>query len=391
MRCKLCEVMQQEQYINIDKLKEGLQRPAVRDYAYIWHDKDTDKMGSVKTKHIHIAIRLKNSYDSKYIADWFGVPEQYVNRVKGKWQDMLKYLTHKNAPEEYQYDESEVISNFNWIVERDKKTDKEVLNEIINRIDNFEIKEYELTKEIPIDVFSKNRRMIENAIYFSKMRWLDMNKDRHINIIFITGLTGTGKTRFAKYWCNSQNKSYCISSNSNDPMQDYRGEDVLILDDLRDDAFKFADLLKILDKHTTSTIKSRYNNKLFYGDTIIITSHKDITYWYNEDMPGQHKVGLTAKKQLFRRCSTRLVFTDDKVTEYRWNKDFEEYQLNSVINNVWSADIKSACKNTISMFEGLLGKDGIKYLTDKIDNADDKTLKELKAERDNIIDNPFDF
>ena len=41
-------------------------------------------------------------------------------------------------------------------------------------------------------------------------------------------------------------------------------EDVLILDDLRDSDFKFTDLLKILDNHTKSTVKSRYHNKAFY-------------------------------------------------------------------------------------------------------------------------------
>lgn len=58
--------------------------------------------------------------------------------------DMLKYLTHENRPEKYQYPESEVVSNYNWIKEKEKvkskANDDKRKEEIINLIVSGEIR-----------------------------------------------------------------------------------------------------------------------------------------------------------------------------------------------------------------------------------------------------------
>jgi hypothetical protein len=105
---------------------------------------------------------------------------------------------------------------------------------------------------------------------------------RSVEVIFITGATQSGKTTFAKWLCKSQNYSYAISSGFNDPLQDYEGQDCLILDDIRDNTFRYDELLKITDNHTNSSVRSRYSNKLFVGKMIIITSTFDLQYWYKQ-------------------------------------------------------------------------------------------------------------
>jgi guanylate kinase len=105
---------------------------------------------------------------------------------------------------------------------------------------------------------------------------------RSVEVIFITGGTQSGKTTFAKWLCRSMNYSYAISSGFNDPLQDYEGQDCLILDDIRDNTFRYDELLKITDNHTNSSVRSRYSNKLFVGRMIIITSTKDLQNWYVE-------------------------------------------------------------------------------------------------------------
>ena len=89
MKLKLCEVMQDEDKLHIDAIKFVLSRDCVKDYAYILHDKDKDDNGDYIRPHWHIAIRFKDSNDTKYIAQWFGIEEQYVGKVKGRWSDML--------------------------------------------------------------------------------------------------------------------------------------------------------------------------------------------------------------------------------------------------------------------------------------------------------------
>lgn len=303
---KMCEVMQYVEYINIG-IEEMIQilesKSNVRDYAIILHDKDMD------TKpHYHIAIRFKNSQNFDYVAKWFGVESQFVGTVKGKWQDILKYLTHKNAPEKYQYNEDEVISNFDYKNEIEGKN----LKYYIDKIDSGEIREYNQFEMIPIDIWAKNKTVIKNSLEYYKER-IVMDKNRKINVVFIQGGTGSGKTSYAKAYCEENKFTYCVSSSSNDALQDYKGEDVLILDDLRENSFEFADMLKILDNHTNSSIKSRYNNKFFMGHTIIITSCLELKDWYTTETRED-------RNQLFRRIKLMLKLSDDgkKVTCYAY-------------------------------------------------------------------------
>ena len=86
------------------------------------------------------------------------------------------------------------------------------------------------------------------------------------------GEKGTGKTTYAKRMLDKLGYDYCVSSSSNDPFQDYLGQDAIIMDDLRDDVFGFADILKILDNHTSSSYRSRFSNKVFNGKMIVITT-----------------------------------------------------------------------------------------------------------------------
>ena len=173
-----------------------------------------------------------------------------------------------------------------------------------------------------------------------------MDKDREITVIFCVGDTGTGKTTFSKQMAKLQNKSICISSSSNDVMQDYKGEDILVLDDLRDDNFSFTDLLKLLDNHTKSTTKSRYSNKGFIGDTIIITSYKDIIKWYPS-------LDDEKKTQLYRRIQFRYVFTKKEIISTTWDSDLERYTLDGSIENIYCIDVKKRVKRGMDLLKNM--------------------------------------
>lgn len=103
-----------------------------------------------------------------------------------------------------------------------------------------------------------------------------------MQVFYITGPAGIGKTVSAKalatqfFGCRF---SPYISSSSNDPLCDYKGEDSIILDDLRPDTWEFSDLLKFLDNNTLSSVKSRFYNKdIFFCKYLFITSTLD---WYS--------------------------------------------------------------------------------------------------------------
>lgn len=301
----MCEIVQQLEYLSLDKIESVLKsKECIKDYAYIVHDKDVDDKGALKKSHVHLALRFNNAYDTKHISQWFNIPEQSIEKVKGKWVDVLKYLTHKNALDKFQYLDEEVVSNFDFVEEiknKDKSKDERKF-EIINKIVSGEIREYNYYDYISIEEYDKYRKSIDNAFKYR----LDSIKgvEREMECIFITGDSGTGKTSYAKQVAKDRGFSVFVSSGSNDPLDDYKGQDCIILDDLRPSCMGLSDLLKMLDNHTASTVKSRYKNKVLECRLIIITTTLSIDSFFSNVFSEEKETIV----QLKRRCGLMLNF-----------------------------------------------------------------------------------
>jgi ATP-dependent protease HslVU (ClpYQ) ATPase subunit len=110
----------------------------------------------------------------------------------------------------------------------------------------------------------------------NKIRAININLkgNRDMKVLYIYGETGIGKTTFAKQFADMMKMSYFVSGSSNDTLEGYMGQDIIIFDDLRADSFKYHDFLKLLDNHTNSLTKSRYYNKAIDCKFLIITSIK---------------------------------------------------------------------------------------------------------------------
>ena len=340
MQVRLCEIVSDVEHIDIEKIVKVLdtQKP-FKDYAYILHNKDTyteedekqnadHKAGTLKNAHYHIAIRLEYGTDTKYIANWLGIKENFINRVKGKWVDMLKYLTHENAPTKYQYAEDEVIGNYNWKVEKVKainKTNSETRKiQIINDIVSGVIREFNYHEHITISEYDRYKKSIDNA--FKYRTDIMKGAKRNMECVYITGKSGTGKSTYAKMMCEDKGYSVFVSSGSNDVLDGYAGQDCIILDDLRPSCMGLSDLLKMLDNNTASTVKSRYKNKVLECKLIIVTSVLKIDEFFN----GVFKEQKEPIVQLKRRCKLHLRFEqshyyaslfDDKAGDY--SEEFE--------------------------------------------------------------------
>ena len=328
MKLRQLEIVQQTEYITKEDILTGIEQGKnyIDKYAFILHDKDKNENGELKAPHYHILLHFKYTVNTDYVLKWFNIKENYINKIKSQFYNAVLYLTHDNAPEKYQYDENEITSNFNIKeykqkneVKKTKKQEQEEVNNIVNDIVNLKIRKNNFNNISP-DLYVKYKKSIDNAFIYRNM--LLTSNNRNIEIIFITGKTGTGKTTYAKDYAENlinlyDYNGFCISSSSNDPLQDYKDEDILILDDLRDDAFTFTDLLKILDPYTGSSIKSRYNNKLFIGNLIIITSSSPLTDWYKYNTTED-------KKQLYRRIKYYVDVDFNNITYYRFNNDYTD-------------------------------------------------------------------
>lgn len=303
MNVRQMEIVCDKDKLPVDIQETCMKYKTIKQWAYILHDKDDTR------PHYHIYLNFSpSSCDSKIVAGWFGIAENFIERVKGRKADMLLYLTHGNDSQKnkHQYSPEEVHANFDFETEIESA---KILGDF---------KHYSYAQML---AYIDTMPLSEKATAFTKLKklWelqcqmLTLQTDRKLQVVFITGKGGAGKTYYAKKLLNSLNYDFCISSSSNDPFQDYLGQKAIILDDLRDKSFEFEDLLKILDNNTSSSVKSRFSNKVFNGEMIVITSSVPLVYWYPEYKYGNNCDTLV---QLYRRISGYVQVTPEDITVY---------------------------------------------------------------------------
>lgn len=139
---------------------------------------------------------------------------------------------------------------------------------------------------------------------------------------YICGEPGSGKTTLAKRICENRELSYCLSGSSRDPVQDYGGQDALILDDLRPEAFPLSDLLKMLDNNSASSVSARYHDRWLEVQLIIITTVLPITRFHELYENPSEPV-----EQLMRRCTQTIELTSTKMFVYAYDSHKHDYRL----------------------------------------------------------------
>jgi hypothetical protein len=292
-----------DQILNVLTSKKSIKR-----WAYILHDKDPGK------PHYHVMIDFGRSYEVSRIYDWFDHPgletSNLIEQVKS-WTAFVQYLIHKNDQDKYQYEVDQVKSNYD--ISDDLSAVAESL--IPNWFGDFDNVDY--NKQL-IYINSNIRNIQEANKRFDQLQkryklYLLAQEDagRDVKVIFIEGNAGIGKTTFAKWYAKQLGKSYFVAGSSNDPLDGYTSQHVLILDDLRDNVWSLTDLLKILDNHTGSLMKSRYYNKRFNGTHILITSTIPLRDWYRGSPTAE------SLSQLYRRINDYVVLEKGQGTYYR--------------------------------------------------------------------------
>lgn len=328
---RTCEIVQQLEYMSQEDVEAGLDHNAVQDYAYILHDKNVHEDGTPVAPHWHIMIRFKRPVQTESLCKWFGIKSNMIGYILGTFGDAVAYLTHRNKPEKYQYLDEEIKSNYDFKVEVEKALSKKKASqrkeEIIELIRSGIVREYNYTEYITALEYDKFKRAIDNA--FTYRRDTLKSLDRHMNVIYIYGGSGTGKTTYAKQLAINKGLSCYISSGSNDPLDGYKGQDCLILDDIRPGDFLLSDFLKILDNNTQSTVKSRYKNKLLECQYLIVTTSFDIPVFFDLLLDSEGE----SVKQMERRCTLKIQMNTSTMTTYVYQPVSGKYKKVSILKN----------------------------------------------------------
>ena len=286
--------------INIDALNEHTDK-----HAYIHHN-DVRENNS----HWHYVGHLpKNSRtEIEYIAKWAGVPSNFVEVVKSK-VGILNYLDHHDEPDKVQYDAGDIVTNFDipgFIkTENTKIQSANTLKYILDGIDNDEIVEYNIYSKVSMKAYVQFEPQIKRAFKYKNDK--GNTEERDMEVWYISGGAGSGKTTFAKTIAKKYGYQCYVSSGGKNPFDDYKGEPCVILDDARPSDWKFNDFLKLTDNNTSSMVGCRYYNKHFYRcKLLIITNCEPLTTWYK----GLQEYQGEAIHQLTRRFTR--IFTIKK-------------------------------------------------------------------------------
>ena len=304
-------------------------------YALIVHDKDGAKDGKgLAAPHVHAVIKFKYPVYLSRLAMTLSMPITTIEKIKAKKPYGVKrrvmdigaalcYLTHKNASEKHQYEDSEVIASddWDWKTERDKsfqrlmKSDMEV---ILQGIEEGVITESNLSKYVDIHVYTEHRSEINSAFEYRSKKMMNKH-DRNLIALYVEGTPGSGKTTIAKHFCEERDLSYFITGGGNDLFQGYGGQEAIIIDDARPSMLSPEEWLKMLDNNSGSLVRSRFRNKdISNAKYIILTSTKSLMSFFGKYQENPH--------QLYRRVKLWFVIDNYFIVVYKYNSDKKRYE-----------------------------------------------------------------
>lgn len=350
-KATLFEVCNQLEYLTKEELElacsELIKEDNITELAYAIHNKDILDDGSPKPIHFHCMIRTNKVTTSKHIAKFFKhnnkpISDAYVQKSKyGSYCKMVQYLTHKNDSKKAQYDFEKDVVKLKGDIDTFYKTDLDIITKTRQpyyaidwtfqnksysqqflEIDQMDFGNSQIGQTNKIKCFNQLEKLYNAHIKGIQLKGVD----RDMNVIYITGASGTGKTTVAKFIANTWGYDICVSSSSNDPLQDYQGQKCLIIDDFRQTDWQLSDLLKLLDNHTSSTVKSRYNNK-YMNDCklIILTSVFPITH---NEYKNFNNESLT---QLYRRIKSYVIVSEETYTVFEKLDNYGSPCGNSIV------------------------------------------------------------
>lgn len=352
---KRCEVMQYFDYYDVDDLnviKSRVQELTnIKTFAMIVHNNDFNDDGSPKKPHFHAVLTFSDSTRLSVISKALKVPCQYIGKIVTTTRLAQEYLIHKNDVTKYQYSPSDVISSFDYVdflSKRDNTLKKERLESIANDILNGVIREYNLFSHVSITEFATNKLFFQRCFEYRQESL--KNISRSLNCVFITGTSGSGKTTFAKRFCEKNHLSCYVSSGGKNPLDDYKGQDCIILDDIRSSTYSLSEFLKLTDLHTNSNVGCRYYNKsIAECSTIICTSVQSLDDFYTNVVKEDNEPRI----QLLRRFPTYIEMNTESVFFYEYDKATGRHKFVDMQPNYITSIFKENTKSLVDDFKKL--------------------------------------
>lgn len=317
----------------------------------IVHDKDVRNLAlpgqppllETKPPHIHAFVKLRErSLLLPKIAEVLGVEAQYIEKpkrggkaIEGRTQsedNQLAYLIHAKYPDKFPYAPEQVATvrgedycniyesrKVDWIKGRaivarqQAKVDVGAIVDAIHEgritLGNIVLNDdlYRVYRECSLE--------IDKAFEIVGMRKAFQAAEKLRNgvfktaIFFFHGPAGSGKTRLATRFLDDlrrRNGWEIYRAASNNPMDDWRGEEIIFLDDVRSSTMAASDWLTLLDPYNASPSSARYRNKQNVAPRVIVLTApvNPVEFFYYARNKGNMNEALD---QFIRRIMATVV------------------------------------------------------------------------------------
>ena len=280
-----------------------------KDEINVWNQELMKNVIEKKTEHIHFLFKFEKGASLNRIALAVGVEPQYLEKLKSGrygYDNCLAYLVHAKDESKYQYKPDEVVTvkgeNYasvyhrcmeTWVRGRATKKAKETdlsIDWLIEKILSGEItKSNILLTDDYYAIYGQHKRKVNEALdtagerkSYRTIAELELGNFKK-TVLYINADSGVGKTQYSKKLIKllqsiankfGESWDYCVTASTN-AFDEYNGQDILFLDDIKGDSLTVSDWLKLLDPYMISPISARYHNKMGSAKVIIITNTKE--------------------------------------------------------------------------------------------------------------------
>lgn len=343
--------------------------------ALILHDQDKNYDGELIEPHIHGYVEFSVRRELPKVAIALGIPENNIEPPKSKSRKFAKvnalaYLCHLKQPEKYKYspEQVETFNTFDYVsFAQENKQNFENQSAVVKRqsldqsldfvlqkvqIGELNFRDIMLQESLSL-LYANNQVKFKEALNFfgERTSWLRLEalrrKEYDLTIIYIQSKPGNGKSKLArdiseqvrKHGVENGYKSEIYSASSSNPFDDYLGEDILILDDLRSNSLSPSDWLKLFDPLNTSRMTARYRNKLVVPRIIIMVNYQEPELFFgdiiSEDL-----------NQFIRRINFKIIISPKKEKTFDYHSDYFFFRSRKLKQPI---SYSSLSKRTISL------------------------------------------
>ncbi len=273
-----------------------------------------------QTYHTHIYVCYENAVYFSTMKKRF--PTAHIEAARGSSADNRDYIRKEGKYLDSEKKETNLPETFFefGIMPKDKTSKNESVSEQVfemvkNGYSNIEIITAFPSYGTKINNLNTLRQEVLNEKY--------SKENRNVEVIYIFGDTGSGKTRFVMDNFN-YNDIYKVS-NYEHPFDNYNGQKVLLLDEFRS-GLPINDLLQYLDIYPCR-LPARYSDKVACFDKVYIISNEDLTHLYTNiqiEKPETYNALLRriSKVLYFKKndipfdCSDTPIITEIPISKY---------------------------------------------------------------------------